>query len=98
MSQQALNMKPVYTFHEGPGHGWLEVSTADLYRYGIDTKRLSRYSYFDRDAQCVYLEEDADLGEFVRQMKAKGVEVSLQVRHTNERHIRSLPRLPNLNK
>ena len=72
-----------YTYHSDPGHGWL----------GIGDK-ISSYSYINGGK--AYLEEDCDMGLFIRTMEAKGVEVKLA--HVNEptkdSFIRSYRRFP----
>jgi hypothetical protein len=44
-------------FHHDAGHGWYQVSRADVERLGIQNQ-ISRYSY-ENDGAC-YLEEDCD--------------------------------------
>lgn len=56
----------VYKFYEDPGHGWLEVTRAELEQLGLLDK-ISGYSYQDR--MFVYLEEDSDMIKFA---KARG--------------------------
>ena len=47
-----------FTFHSDNGHGWLEVSQADLNRAGLTRLDFSGYSYVDGDT--LYLEEDCN--------------------------------------
>jgi hypothetical protein len=68
-----------YTYHTDPGHGWLEVGIDELILLGIGSK-ISEYSYINGGK--AYLEEDCDMGLFIRTMEAKGVEVKLA--HINE--------------
>lgn len=58
-----VSVNDVYTFHEDPGHGWLEVPRAALVELGI-AHRITGYSH--QAGQVVYLEEDCDAGTFVR--------------------------------
>ena len=60
----------MYRFFEDPGHGWLEVTRAELERLGLLDK-ISGYSYQSIDGLFVYLEEDSDLMKFA---KARGWE------------------------
>lgn len=53
-----------FTFHTDPGHGWLEVSTAELTRVGLVPSDFSAYS-FEGNGN-VYLEEDCDAAVFIR--------------------------------
>ncbi len=50
------------TFHEDPGHGWLEVPHSMIEKLGISSQ-ISSCSY--QDARNAYLEEDCDLSLFV---------------------------------
>lgn len=56
------NQPPVITFHEDPGHGWLQVPKALLKKMGIQDK-ITAYSY--QRGPFAYLEEDCDLSTFV---------------------------------
>lgn len=62
-----------YTFHNDPGHGWLEVPRAELVELGID-KAISSYSYQKGDK--VFLEEDSDVTAFIHARKASGKEMN----------------------
>ena len=53
-----------YTFHNDPGHGWLEVPREEAIAAGI-LNRISEYSYQSRDGRTLYLEEDCDAALFV---------------------------------
>ena len=68
-----------YTYYTDPGHGWLEVGVDELILLGIGDK-ISSYSYINGGK--AYLEEDCDMGLFIRTMEANGVEVKLA--HINE--------------
>lgn len=77
-----------YTFHQDPGHGWIQVSLEEVKRLGI---KPSRYSYQDRTH--AYLEEDCDAGLFIEAKKAAGEPYAFTEQHTNhDSFIRSLPR------
>lgn len=56
-------MKKTFTFHTDPGHGWLEVSAADLAGTGLAASSFSAYSYILRGV--LYLEEDCDAPLFI---------------------------------
>jgi hypothetical protein len=53
----------MYNFFSDPGHGWLEVERQELKDLKIEDK-ISSYSY--QQGQFVYLEEDHDIGTFIR--------------------------------
>jgi hypothetical protein len=78
------------TFHEDPGHGWLEVPMRELQRLGI-AGEISRCSYQSRDGKTAYLEEDCDLERYLR---AAGLYFPIQgmrtLYHEDDR-IRNLP-------
>ena len=57
-----------YRFIQDPGHGWLEVTHAELVALGI-AHEISAYSFTTGPrpggaSALVYLEEDCDLGRF----------------------------------
>jgi len=59
--------KPAFTYHQDPGHGWLEVPAVDLAANGLTEAAFSRYSYVDwdkMDGPVYFLEEDCDLPLF----------------------------------
>jgi len=77
-----------YTFHQDPGHGWIQVPLQEVARLGI---KPSRYSYQDR--ANAYLEEDCDAGLFIEAKKAAGEPYTFREQHTNnDSFIRNLPR------
>ena len=47
------------------GHGWLAVSFAELADIGAAIDDFSNYSFINRGAQTVYLEEDCDAPAFI---------------------------------
>lgn len=69
------------TFHSDPGHGWLQVPHSLIYELSIQ-EQVSPYSYMDD--VYVYLEEDCDLSVFIRAMNAKGFELSMKDRSSDE--------------
>ena len=75
-----------YIFHEDPGHGWLEVTRAELVRLGI-LNQISHYSYQRGDK--VYLEEDCDATLFVETKKALGEEMTFDDQYKENTPIRN---------
>lgn len=67
-----------YTFHVDPGHGWLEVTRAELERLNIASK-ITAYSY--QRGPLVYLEEDCDFSTFYQAKQARGESVPYEHRH-----------------
>ncbi len=57
------------TYHIDPGHGWLEVSASDLAAVNLTAHDFSDYSYYTRGR--LYLEEDSDMGTFMRAYQAQ---------------------------
>jgi len=77
-------------YHADPSHGWAEIPVSLIQELGI-SGQISPYSYVKGDK--AYLEEDCDLGLFLRAYKATGMEVSFTENHINQDHwIRNLPR------
>lgn len=90
--------KHTYRFIEDPGHGWLEVSTAELRQLDIAHK-VSTCSYQSKDGRTAYLEEDSDLSLWAR---ARGFEAGatdwrdfwtsrVQTEHQENTFVRNLP-------
>jgi len=78
------------TYHADPSHGWAEIPVSLIQELGI-SGQISPYSYIKGNK--AYLEEDCDLGLFLRAYKATGREVSFTENHINQDHwIRNLPR------
>jgi hypothetical protein len=73
-------MKLEITFHSDPSHGWAEIPHNLIHQLGIEQK-ISRYSYADQ--HYTYLEEDCDLGLFMRSAEAKGWEITFKDKHSN---------------
>ena len=76
-----------YIFHIDPGHGWFEVTRAELIRLGI-LNRISHYSYQKDDK--VYLEEDCDATTFIQAKQALGEDVTFDEQYL-EKPIRHYP-------
>ena len=58
-------MKDKYTIHEDAGHGWMAVPVGEIMELGIYGE-ISKCSYRSADGRTAYLEEDCDLGAFMR--------------------------------
>ena len=86
----------LFTYHQDPGHGWIEVPLSLLEELGI-TEQISSCSYHSITGPkpVVYLEEDMDAGTFIEAAKAAGIDLDYKVEHTNTDHwIRNLPSWP----
>lgn len=70
-----------FTIHEDPGHSWLQCERQLLRELGIEEK-VSSYSY--QKGAIVYLEEDCDADLLLQALKARGVVVTTDSKHTNE--------------
>jgi hypothetical protein len=80
-------------FHSDPSHGWGQIPLSLVSEFGIADK-ISRYSY--KDAHSAYLEEDCDLGLFLRVAEDKGWKIDFKDRTTNYDHpIRNYSRFTN---
>ncbi|MEH2525846.1 MULTISPECIES: hypothetical protein [unclassified Bradyrhizobium] len=83
----------MFTFHVDAGHGWLEVSAADLAALGMTAAHFSGYSYVSRDGGTFYLEEDCDAFKFISVWKAKhGRQPEFRENYQHNSFVRSLPR------
>jgi hypothetical protein len=60
------------TFINNESHGYLKVSTYDLLRWNIKPGEFSKYSYYNKDNACLYIEEDCDIAKFVYLIEAQG--------------------------
>ena len=76
----------MYTKHDDPGHGWLEVDRAELHKLGIADK-ISGYSYQHEDK--VFLEEDCDITLFLKAKESAGEPVDIETRHEDPTPIRN---------
>ena len=84
-----------FTFHCDNGHGWLEVSQADLNRAGLTRLDFSGYSYANGDT--LYLEEDCDAAIFLDAFSAKrGAPVLTENYIDGLSAIRDMSRLPHI--
>ena len=75
-----MNRTITKTFHQDPGHGWIEVTMNEIRVLRIEDK-ISAYSY--RRGDTVFLEEDCDAQKFITAASEIGVSVALQEKHTN---------------
>lgn len=74
-----------FTYHEDPGHGWIEVPMQELYALGIAAK-ITPYSY--RNGDTAFLEEDDDADTLLKALRAQGVEVTFERRYQEYTPIR----------
>lgn len=83
----------MFTFYTDPGHGWLEVSAADLRGVNLSAASFSRFSY-RKGADLYYLEEDCDAGKFLAAWEAKhNRKPDIRDVHQEHTFIRNLPRI-----
>ena len=64
-------MNATFIKHDDPGHGWMEVTPADLKSVGLALSDISGYSYKNRRGTRLFLEEDCDLDTFFNAYKVK---------------------------
>ena len=82
-----------FTYHQDPGHGWLEVTLSDINKVGLLWGDFSRYSY--HDGPIAYLEEDCDMAVFMTAYMGKhGRLPELRDHYVEKTFIRDLPHLP----
>lgn len=74
-----MKTKTLYYFTD-PGHGWVRVRRNEkLFQTIAD--EVSSYSY--QRGNYVYLEEDDDLGLYIKAIKAAGMEIKVEQYSTN---------------
>jgi hypothetical protein len=78
----------MYKFISDPGHGWLEVTRAELETLDLLDK-ISRYSY--QRGGFVYLEEDCDAHLLAEAKKARGEPLEVRDEYQANTFIRNLP-------
>ena len=69
--------------YNDPGHGWLAVSRKFLISLGIYNE-ISRYSY--QKGKTVYLEEDCDMGIWIKHLESNGIQYTLKYKHAKNDH------------
>ena len=69
-----------YTYHQDPGHGWLEVPLQELTALGIQ-QQITSFSYMQADK--AYLEEDCDMPVFLAALRKNGIAFKLREVHCN---------------
>jgi hypothetical protein len=85
-----------FKFLIDPGHGWIEVNSADLHAVGLKPTDFSRYSYRSTSIigpyQVFYLEEDCDAVKFIHAWEAvKGEKPAFREVYQECAFIRDLP-------
>lgn len=84
-----IKVQLAYTYHQDPGHGWLEVPVQELKDLGI-AQRITAYSYMKGDK--AFLEEDLDAGTFLDMREKVNKHIELKNEFTNDRSfIRNFP-------
>jgi len=76
------------TFHEDPGHGWLEVPFIELVHLGVAGK-ISTCSYMKNGK--AYLEEDMDAGIYLDALNALNIDFTFNTIYKDNTPIRGYP-------
>lgn len=73
------------TIYTDPSHGWAKVPLTALHRLNIADK-ISTYSYMHilKNDLYAYLEEDCDLGLYLKALDLKGIKYKFKTLHTNK--------------
>lgn len=71
------------TIYTDPSHGWAKVSLKELLKLNILDK-ISTYSYIHKNGLNAYLEEDCDLGLYLKTLDDKGIKFRIIEKHTNK--------------
>lgn len=86
-------MQLTLTYHQDPGHGWLEVPLKHIDALQL-RDRISCYSY--QKGASAYLEEDCDAAVFMSAARAAGWTIQLREIHTEfDNPIRDFPPFTN---
>jgi hypothetical protein len=72
-----------YVFYDTEAHGYLEVSYDEIVDLGLEEK-ISRYSYMNILGTKVYLEEDYDLGLFLKKKKIDFEDLNYKIEYVKE--------------
>jgi len=79
------------TYLTDPGHGWMACArglATDL--AFID--RVSPYSFYERETDTLWLEEDCDAGLLINALRERGIRFELRAQHIDgDAWVRSLP-------
>lgn len=75
-------MKSIIIYTD-PSHGWAKVSIKELLKLDIADK-ISTYSYIHKNGLNAYLEEDCDLGLYLKTLDAKGIKFKFIEKHTDK--------------
>ena len=71
------------TIYTDPQHGWAKVTLKELLKLNILDK-ISTYSYIHKNGLNAYLEEDCDLGLYLKALDNKGIKFKFIEKHTNK--------------
>jgi hypothetical protein len=71
------------TIYTDPSHGWAKVTLKELLKLDIMDK-ISSYSYIHKNGLNAYLEEDCDLGLYLKTLDAKGIQYKFIEKHTDK--------------
>jgi len=75
------------TFHDDPGHAWLEIPKKLCDGLGVV---LTPYSYISNDGQTYYAEEDVDAGAILNALKEMGIYLEVKEKYSDPCFIRNL--------
>ncbi|MBP9216732.1 MAG: hypothetical protein KBF23_06135 [Agitococcus sp.] len=72
-----------FNFHQDAGHGWLCVKRKALEDADL-LNQVSDYSY--QRGESVYLEEDCDMGIWIKHLESNGIQYTLKYKHAKNDH------------
>jgi hypothetical protein len=78
------------TFHDDPGHAWLEIPEKVCTDLGVV---LSGYSFVSPDGRDYYAEEDCDAPKVIKALAAAGFELEYQSIYYEKGFKETFPRL-----
>jgi len=71
-----------YVFYDTEGHGYLEVTYDEIVDLGIE-EDITESSYISPKRDKVYLEEDYDLGLFLKKKKVDFDDLSYRIKYVD---------------
>ena len=79
--KETMKKEITLKFIDNQSHGYTQISKYDLDGFEIDIKEFSKYSYYNDNNACYYLEEDCDGSKLDKILKSKGYSINYKTTH-----------------